>query len=229
MLSAAAAGIAAWTLDAGARLAVSAPARRHGAQSAPASILDLPSAEAWCTARGVQPAHLSTVYRHLFRREGALHAAPLHAAGLPKEAAAGLCEAFVGVTSRVVETVHSVGGLKLVVELASGRRVETVLILHDHVSSGKQRCTVCVSSQVGCGRGCTFCATGTMGVQAQLSSAEILEQVWHARQALKEAGSAVAIRNVVFMGMGEPLDNLDEVPAGVYLPVRHQSLIMVHE
>ena len=52
-------------------------------------------------------------------------------------------------------------------------------------------------------------------MQAQLSSAEILEQVWHARQALKEAGSAVAIRNVVFMGMGAPLDNLDEVLAGV--------------
>ena len=78
----------------------------------------------------------------LFTGMRAPYAAPRHAAGLPKEAAAGLCEAVVGVTSRVVETVHSVGGLKLVVERASGRRVETVLILHDHVSSGKQRCTV---------------------------------------------------------------------------------------
>ena len=58
----------------------------------------------------------------------------LHAAGLPKEAAAGLCEAFVGVTSRVVETVHSVGGLKLVVELASGRRVRLMSNLSSSLS-----------------------------------------------------------------------------------------------
>ena len=95
------------------------------------------------------------------------------------------------------------------------RRVETVLILHNHISSGSRRATVCVSSQVGCARGCTFCATGTMGALQQLSSAEILEQVWHAKTALRlsdeEGVAGVEVRNIVFMGMGEPLDNMSEV------------------
>eukprot|EP00457_Paulinella_chromatophora_P003669 gb/GEZN01003677.1/.p1 GENE.gb/GEZN01003677.1/~~gb/GEZN01003677.1/.p1 ORF type:complete len:648 (-),score=83.09 gb/GEZN01003677.1/:174-2090(-) len=60
--------------------------------------------------------------------------------------------------------------------------------------------TVCVSSQVGCKMACSFCETGTMGLLANLTAAEICEQVYHARQ-------RCAIRNVVFMGMGEPLDN----------------------
>lgn len=137
-----------WTLDAGARLAVTVPTRRALGES-PASILDLPLAEAWCTERNIAPAHLSTVYRHLFRRRGELDAAVLHTAGLPKAAAAELCDAFSACTSNVVQTVRSAGGLKLVVELASGRRVETVLILHNHISSGSRRATVCVSSQVG--------------------------------------------------------------------------------
>ena len=203
-----------WTLDAGARLSVAAPTRRAVSLS-PASILDLPLAEAWCTERNISPAHLSTVYRHLFRRRGELDADVLHTAGLPKEAAAELCGAFSACTSRVVQTVRSAGGLKLVVELASGRRVETVLILHSHLSSGSRRATVCVSSQVGCARGCTFCATGTMGALQQLSSAEILEQVWHAKAALRQSDEEevadMQVRNVVFMGMGEPLDNMDEV------------------
>ena len=203
-----------WTLDAGARLAVTVPTRRALGDS-PASILDLPLAEAWCTERNIAPAHLSTVYRHLFRHRGELDAAVLHTAGLPKAAAAELCDAFSACTSNVVHTARSAGGLKLVVELASGRRVETVLILHNHISSGSRRATVCVSSQVGCARGCTFCATGTMGALQQLSSAEILEQVWHAKTALRlsdeEGVAGVEVRNIVFMGMGEPLDNMSEV------------------
>eukprot|EP00127_Corallochytrium_limacisporum_P002685 Clim_evm121s134 gene=Clim_evmTU121s134 len=66
------------------------------------------------------------------------------------------------------------------------------------------RCTLCISSQVGCAMACGFCATGTMGLSGNLSSGEILEQLWHANQLER-------IRNIVFMGMGEPLDNYDNV------------------
>ena len=66
------------------------------------------------------------------------------------------------------------------------------------------RATLCLSSQVGCSMGCTFCATGTMGLTAHLTAGEILEQLYHANQITK-------IRNVVFMGMGEPLDNYTAV------------------
>jgi 23S rRNA (adenine2503-C2)-methyltransferase len=73
------------------------------------------------------------------------------------------------------------------------------------------RGTVCVSTQVGCGVGCTFCATGRMGLQRQLSATEILEQVLVAKTVLRNwciaTGDTIHLRNVVLMGMGEPLHN----------------------
>ena len=90
-------------------------------------------------------------------------------------------------------------GFKLVVRLQDGRLVETVAIVHEPEGGTQGRITVCVSSQVGCARACTFCATGTMGLRASLSAAEILEQVWHA---CREAPEGYGVRNVVFMGMG---------------------------
>lgn len=74
-----------------------------------------------------------------------------------------------------------------------------------------RRATVCVSSQVGCAVGCTFCATGTMGLRRNLSPEEILEQVLRAREMVharhRQDPTQVHLRNVVFMGMGEPLHN----------------------
>ncbi|KAG2482924.1 hypothetical protein HYH03_018202 [Edaphochlamys debaryana] len=72
----------------------------------------------------------------------------------------------------------------------------------------RKRSTLCVSSQVGCQMGCTFCATGTMGLKGNLTAGEIIEQMVHAR-------GVAAIRNVVFMGMGEPLNNYEPVRAAV--------------
>ena len=96
------------------------------------------------------------------------------------------------------------GALKLVLTLADGLSVETVLI------PTRGRTTLCVSSQVGCLRGCRFCLTAQMGLTRQLSRAEILAQLWWGRRLVRERGLQ-PLRNVVFMGMGEPLDNWDEV------------------
>ncbi|KAL4420786.1 hypothetical protein ABPG75_010442 [Micractinium tetrahymenae] len=87
---------------------------------------------------------------------------------------------------------------------------------HDAMSSlgevyslqGGRRATLCVSSEVGCAMGCTFCATGTMGIIADLTAGEIVEQLVH-------ASSVARIRNIVFMGMGEPLNNYSAVKAAV--------------
>ena len=214
-------GGGAWTLDAGARISLPRPSM-HSAPRPP-SILDLEAAESFCTSEGIAASHLQTVFLHLFRRGGELSPDCLHEAGLPRVAARRLCDRFAVSTSRVVEEVESAGGRKLVVELASGQRVETVLIKHAHRSSGNRRCTVCVSSQVGCSRACTFCATGLMGQVAQLSAGEILEQVWHARASLAAEGGGFSVRNVVFMGMGEPLDNYDSV-LGALRGLTHQCL-----
>ncbi|GIL87433.1 hypothetical protein Vretifemale_15543 [Volvox reticuliferus] len=72
----------------------------------------------------------------------------------------------------------------------------------------RRRSTLCVSSQVGCQMGCTFCATGTMGLKGNLNAGEIVEQLIHAR-------AVTRIRNIVFMGMGEPLNNYEAVRSAV--------------
>lgn len=78
------------------------------------------------------------------------------------------------------------------------------------VMPSEGRTTLCVSSQVGCRWACTFCQTGRMGLTRSLSSGEILSQVLLANEKMAESGQKL-VSNVVFMGMGEPLDNLDGV------------------
>lgn len=96
------------------------------------------------------------------------------------------------------------GTIKARFETADGFPLETVLMRHG------DRHAVCVSSQSGCALACAFCATGAMGFGRSLRAGEIFEQLlWAARVARDERGSP--IRNVVLMGMGEPLQNLDAV------------------
>lgn len=76
----------------------------------------------------------------------------------------------------------------------------------------KSQETLCVSSQVGCRMGCSFCETGRMGLLRNLTANEIVSQVFTAR-----FGFNFAIRNIVFMGMGEPFDNYDEVKQAIYV------------
>jgi len=102
--------------------------------------------------------------------------------------------------------------LKAVLKLKDGLKIETVLIKHD---DGRR--TVCVSSQVGCALACRFCATGSLGFKRNLTSGEILDQVLLMARHLKKVGQE-KISNLVFMGMGEPLLNYEEVKeALIYL------------
>jgi 23S rRNA (adenine2503-C2)-methyltransferase len=100
----------------------------------------------------------------------------------------------------IVERHHQEGVTKLIFEMADGCRVEAVLVPMAH------HVTVCISSQVGCRMGCRFCETGQMGWRRNLSAAEMVAQV-HA----VKVGMGIDVRNVVLMGMGEPLDNFDQV------------------
>ena len=90
------------------------------------------------------------------------------------------------------------GSVKLELGLADGRRVQSV------VMPDGDRLTLCVSTQVGCGFGCGFCLTGTMGLERNLTAGEIVGQAWAARASLE---SGARLTHVVFMGMGEPLAN----------------------
>jgi len=95
---------------------------------------------------------------------------------------------------------------KLAWAAEGGARVETVVMAY------AERTTVCVSSQAGCAMGCPFCATGQAGFQRHLSTGEIVEQVVRARRLVAGPGTHP---NILFMGMGEPLANLDATWAAV--------------
>jgi len=92
------------------------------------------------------------------------------------------------------------GATKLLFRTRAGMLIESVIL---RIATG--RTTLCVSSQVGCAAACDFCATGKMGIAQNLSPAEILDQVAQARQTLAAEGRK--LRNLVFMGMGEPFHN----------------------
>src|SRR5262249_6761419 len=90
------------------------------------------------------------------------------------------------------------GSRKLDLRLADGRVIQSVLM------PDRDRLTICVSTQVGCGFGCGVCLTGTSGVGRNLTGGEMVGQVWAARATLD---SGARLTHVVFMGMGEPLAN----------------------
>eukprot|EP00578_Thalassiosira_sp_NH16_P020631 CAMPEP_0181098588 /NCGR_PEP_ID=MMETSP1071-20121207/12205_1 /TAXON_ID=35127 /ORGANISM="Thalassiosira sp., Strain NH16" /LENGTH=572 /DNA_ID=CAMNT_0023181191 /DNA_START=65 /DNA_END=1783 /DNA_ORIENTATION=+ len=179
-----------------------------------------------------------------FRTKNAISSRPGRRPQLPKSFLSYLADNiddYATLTSKVQMHRTSEDGTttKIVVELQDKHVVESVLMRHEG------RVTICISSQVGCAMGCTFCATGTMGMRGNLSQGEILEQLVHgsrilARSTSSDEGEAGddemiestsipeeerskkrrgrnkrpdLIRNVVFMGMGEPLNNYSNVLA----------------
>jgi 23S rRNA (adenine2503-C2)-methyltransferase len=107
---------------------------------------------------------------------------------------------------------------KLLLRLHDGQTVETVLMRF------KGRATVCLSTQAGCAMGCVFCATGQMGFVRHLTPGEIIGQVLHVTRLLRETNET--LRNVVLMGMGEPLHNYDATLAAVDMMVDAKGLAL---
>lgn len=132
---------------------------------------------------------------------------------------------------------------KLLLELADGKLIETVLMLYPATAESRARATVCVSTQAGCAFGCTFCATGQMGFDRHLTSGEIVAQVLRFARELRErpwqapSGEVIDhVTNLVFMGMGEPFHNYDNtlkavrivnMPEGLRLGARHMTISTV--
>ena len=104
---------------------------------------------------------------------------------------------------------------KFLLELDDGARIESVLIPHD------ERNTICISTQVGCRFGCTFCATGKMGFTRNLDPGEITGQLLSI-----ERRFGIRIDNIVVMGMGEPLDNLDNLLKAIAIFTHPEALAM---
>jgi adenine C2-methylase RlmN of 23S rRNA A2503 and tRNA A37 len=215
------------TLSSGQRITsrIQKDLQRFQKPCSPLSLFDVPSVELWGEMRDLKEHHLKLLYRVLMNTtvpipensDCALSENDLKyrlqedltSAGFPKKHSQDLLSNF-SITCSIKRIETSEGGCKFVIQVPSGKLIETVLIRHER-HNGSIRYTVCVSSQVGCAKKCSFCATGTMGLQGQLSSGEILEQVFLAKSYLISTTSDGFIRNCVFMGMGEPLDNYEAV------------------
>ena len=151
---------------------------------------------------------------------------------LPPTLRAQLAERFTLRPLQVVEVSESTTGTtrKFLSRMQDGHLVESVIIPAAEGKGGAQsdRITLCVSSQVGCAFGCRFCASGLLGFTRNLSSSEILGQILLAEEIAGER-----VDNLVFMGMGEPLANMDNLlaaltqildPHGLNIGARHITI-----
>ena len=127
----------------------------------------------------------------------------------------------IGRTAPAKHAKSQDGTVKYLFAVGEGRSVESVYI------PDKERATLCVSSQSGCKMNCYFCATGKMGFRKQLTAAQIINQILSIPP---EGSNMQPLTNVVFMGMGEPLDNFREVKRGLHTyPDRAMGLGMEPE
>jgi 23S rRNA (adenine2503-C2)-methyltransferase len=182
------------------------------------SEVDPATLAAWLTARG-EPAYRAQQVLAGAHRPEATSFDDL--SDLPKALRTGLADAFRFSTIVDSHVIGADGGLtaKAVHELADGQRIESVLMRYPARGRMAERTTICISSQAGCAVNCPFCATGQAGFGRQLTPGEIVDQVlhWH-RPPWNALGDASAGHyNVVFMGMGEPLNNADRVFEAVRL------------
>jgi 23S rRNA (adenine2503-C2)-methyltransferase len=177
-----------------------------------ANLYDLTRAE--LQARFVKwdlsPVHAARLWNYLY-----LELADSFAAmpDLPAKVRARLeAETRIGTLPTALATESSDGFTrKFLLTLADAERIETVLMRFTG------RVTACISSQVGCAMGCVFCATGQMGYTRHLTAGEIVGQAIHVARLLRPgtASAPERLRNVVLMGMGEPLHNYDAVMQAV--------------
>jgi 23S rRNA (adenine2503-C2)-methyltransferase len=160
---------------------------------------------AWFAGHGMPAYRAAQLRRWLFeKRAPALEAMT----DLPQPARQQLAADFRIWTTRVAGHRQSADGTeKLLLELCDGERIECVLLRDD-----RQHATTCISTQVGCGMRCAFCASGLGGVVRNLSCGEIVEQMLQLQQRL---APDERLSHVVVMGMGEPLANLDALLAAL--------------
>jgi 23S rRNA (adenine2503-C2)-methyltransferase len=130
--------------------------------------------------------------------------------------------AFSTVTPHLKREADRGQTVKYLFKLDDSRTIETVVMHYDATARSRARTTICVSSQVGCPIGCSFCATGQSGFDRNLSEAEIVDQFLNASRDLGEKQRSLT--NVVFMGMGEPMNNYAAVVGAIRRWARPDTL-----
>ena len=182
------------------------------------SEVDPATLAAWLAARGEPPYRAGQILAGAHRPEASGFE---DLTDLPRSLRSALGSAFRFSTIADSHVIGADGGqtAKAIRELADGQRIESVLMRYPARGASAERTTICISSQAGCAVNCPFCATGQAGFGRQLTPGEIVDQVlhWHRPPwtALGEGGTGHY--NIVFMGMGEPLNNADRVFEAVRL------------
>jgi len=180
----------------------------------PINLLDLDrtALTAWFESLGEKPFRARQVLRWIHRRGVGDFAQMSDVARSLRETLAR--EACISAAPVLRSGASSDGTRKWLLDVGQGEAVETVYIPED------DRATLCISTQAGCAVNCRFCATGMQGFSRNLSTSEIVGQLWMAEREMRALlpppaegaeGAQRAISNVVFMGMGEPLQNYDAV------------------
>ncbi len=183
-----------------------------GDMNEPKSLYDLTLAELteWMAGQGEPSYRAKQIFHELYQR-GIADVGAITT--LPKELRQRLSKQFpVAQLEQAEKQESSDGTIKYLAKLSDGQSVETVMIPAERQASPSDtapgasvhRRTVCVSTQVGCAYGCAFCASGLAGFKRNLSAGEIVQQVLMASKPEK-------VTNIVFMGMGEPLSNYDNL------------------
>jgi 23S rRNA (adenine2503-C2)-methyltransferase len=169
--------------------------------------MTLADAEAFAVARGWPRFRGEQVWRWVHEK-GARSFAEM--TNLPREVRAELAEVATigGLALAEVQTSRD-GTRKLRLVTRDGASIESVLI------PDGDKTTQCISSQVGCAVDCQFCATAKLGLARNLDAGEIVDQVYLARRLLEEVEPGRRITNLVYMGMGEPLHNYDQMVASL--------------
>ncbi|MEZ5726846.1 MAG: 23S rRNA (adenine(2503)-C(2))-methyltransferase RlmN [Burkholderiaceae bacterium] len=164
--------------------------------------LDADALSAWCAARGEKPFRARQLLRWMHQRGESEFAEMTDLARVFREGLAR--DARVGSLAVLSDHLSADGTRKWLFDVGSGNAIETVFIPE------ADRGTLCVSTQAGCAVNCLFCSTGKQGFARNLETAEIIGQLRHAKRVLGEferGGGERVVSNVVFMGMGEPLQN----------------------
>ncbi|GAB2220500.1 hypothetical protein Drorol1_Dr00008156 [Drosera rotundifolia] len=173
--------------------------------------------EKWVQSYGFRPGQAMMLWKRLYGKDIWAHCSE-ELEGLNKDFKKMLSmnAEFRALSLKDIRTASD-GTKKILFTLEDRLVIETMVI-----RCPKGRITICISSQVGCGMNCQFCYTGRMGLKRHLTAAEIVEQAIFARRLLtSEVGS---MTNVVFMGMGEPLHNIDNVIRAAYIMVDEHGL-----
>ncbi len=173
--------------------------------------------EAWVLSLGEKPFRARQLYRHLYTRNVSDWS---QCTDISRDFRERL-EAEAALDALAVARVDEAGDgtRKYLFRLHDGNFIESVLI------PDPPRCTLCISSQVGCALGCKFCLTGTMGLKRNLETAEIVDQVCHA---LRDPKLGDKVNSLVLMGMGEPLANYDQVLRALGILTDPDGLMFSH-